>query len=214
MEAAGNPGVRRSMTAAEIESAIADAGLGALPREVVNRFQTYLELLLKWNARLNLTAIRDPEGILHRHFVECIFTGQRLPADIHTLLDFGSGGGFPGVPIALCRPEIRVMLGEAQARKASFLREVIRTLGLENADVFQGRVETLERVFDVVALRAVDKMQEACRAAVPKIAPEGYLVLLTTAGMAPSLQVDQISWLAPDTLPRSAQGLLLIGRRG
>jgi len=201
------------MTAAEIESAIANAGLAALPSGVVSRFQTYLELLQKWNAHLNLTAIREPEEILHRHFIECIFAAQRLPADIHTLLDFGSGGGFPGVPIALCCPEIRVTLGESQARKAAFLREAIRALNLANAEVFQGRVETLERTFDAVALRAVDKMQEACGTAIEKIAPGGYLVLLATGETSESLQFDQISWCPPALLPESTRRLLLIGRR-
>ena len=201
------------MTAAELESAIEDAKLTSLPPTAINGFQKYLELILKWNARLNLTAIREPKDILHRHFIECIFAAQHLPSSIYTLLDFGSGGGFPGIPIALCRPEIRVTLGESQAKKAAFLREALRTLSLTKAEVFHGRAENLEKSFDAAALRAVDKMQDACRAAIEKIVPGGYLVLLTSEGAAEPLQVDQISWSPPNVLPGSAQRLLLIGRR-
>ena len=94
------------MTAAEIEDAVSGVGLEPLAASVADKFQIYLDLLQKWNARLNLTAIRDPEEILQRHFIESIFAAQHLPGQIQSLLDFGSGGGFPGIPIALCRPEI------------------------------------------------------------------------------------------------------------
>ena len=69
---------------------------------------------------MNLTAVREPEAIIRRHFVECAFAAQHLPTDITTLLDYGSGAGLPGIPIAICRPEIRVTLAEAQGKKAPF----------------------------------------------------------------------------------------------
>jgi 16S rRNA (guanine527-N7)-methyltransferase len=121
----------------------------------------YLDLLLKWNARTNLTAIREPEEIVRRHFGESLFAGRHLP-ECTTLLDLGSGAGFPGVPIQLLRPEIAMTLAESQGKKASFLREAVRTLGLKS-EVWAGRVEMMpaERGFDVVALRAVDKMPDA-----------------------------------------------------
>ena len=202
------------MTSAEIEAAVASAGLDPLAPEVSGQLQGYLELLQKWNARLNLTAIRDPEEILHRHFVECIFAARHLPAEIRTLLDFGSGGGFPGIPIALCRPEIQVTLGESQAKKSAFLRETIRSLGIPKAEVYNGRVEALDRVFDAVTLRAVDKMQEACRIAPRNVAPGGYLILFLTEEAAQTVlsEFDQIEWADPILLPASSQRLLLIGR--
>ena len=203
------------MTAAGIEAAVERAGLQPLTPDAAKHFETYLELLLKWNARLNLTAIRGPEGILERHFLECIFAAQQLPSNIKTLLDFGSGGGFPGVPFAICRPEIQVTLGESQSKKAAFLREVVRTLNLPNVYVFNGRVEALNQKFAAVALRAVDKMPEACRAAEPKIAPEGHFILFVTRDSTPSLaaEFDQIIWAAPLPIPNSDQRTLLIGRR-
>src|SRR6202021_2800782 len=96
------------------------------------------DLLLKWNSRTNLTAIRDPEEIVRRHFGESLFTGTQLP-EATTLLDFGSGAGFPGLPIQLLLPNLQVTLAESQNKKATFLREVIRTLGLRT-EVWAARV--------------------------------------------------------------------------
>lgn len=203
------------MTAAQIEKAVLEAGLHSLGEETLSHFQEYLAILLKWNERLNLTSVRQPEEILARHFIECIFAAQKLPADIPTLLDFGSGGGFPGLPIALCRPEIFVTLGESQAKKVSFLREVIRSLRLGNVDIYQGRLEKLDWQFQAVTLRAVDKMQKACRTAVQAVSSGGYLVLLTTATSSPALIADmsQIEWQPAFSIPDSDKRCLLIGRK-
>src|SRR3984957_5212512 len=83
------------------------------PSSLLPKLSLYLDLLLKWNARTNLTAIRDPEEIVRRHFGESLFAAQHLgPCD--PLLDFGSGAGFPGLPIAILRPDIQVTLAESQ----------------------------------------------------------------------------------------------------
>lgn len=203
------------MTVAEIEAAVSAAGLEPLGPEIANRFAQYLDLLLKWNARLNLTAIREPGEIVQRHFVECIFAARHLPAEIRTLLDFGSGGGFPGIPIALCKPGIHVTLGESQLKKAVFLREVVRTLGLGDTEVYSGRAEGLDQTFDAVTLRAVDKMQEACRGAMQRLSPKGQLILFVGEEMAQRLVVefDKFDWGHPVLLPQSMQRWLLMGCR-
>jgi 16S rRNA (guanine527-N7)-methyltransferase len=154
------------------------------PSNLYTQLSAYLDLLLKWNARTNLTAIREPEEIVRRHFGESLFTGQhlaaRLPADA-TLLDFGSGAGFPGLPIQLLCPNLRVTLAESQGKKASFLREAVRTLSLPT-EVWSARVETMtpERRFHAVTLRAVDHMQQALVAAKPRVATGGWLATLST----------------------------------
>src|SRR5271168_1984593 len=91
--------------------------LPEVPATLLPQLSTYLDLLLKWNARTNLTAIRDPEEIVRRHFGESLFAGRHLDPDPQTLLDFGSGAGFPGLPIALLRPDIQVTLAESQNKK-------------------------------------------------------------------------------------------------
>ncbi len=171
------------LSAARIAQAVEEAGLNPLPMGVAEKFSQYYELLEKWNSKLNLTAIRDPEEALRRHFVECIFCAQRLPAGITSLLDYGSGAGFPGIPIALCRPEIHVTLAESQGKKASFLREAVRSLAID-AEVYTGRVEDTpaDQSFDAVSLRAVDKMHAAIENAACRVNRGGWLVLLVSAG--------------------------------
>ena len=95
---------------------------------LLEQLSAYLDLLVRWNTRLNLTAIREPEEIVERHFGESLFTARHLPSG-ETLLDFGSGAGFPGLPIQLALPWLRVTLAESQKKKSSFLREAVRVLG-------------------------------------------------------------------------------------
>jgi 16S rRNA (guanine527-N7)-methyltransferase len=148
---------------------------------VLGRLSEYLDLLLKWNARMNLTAIREPGQIVRRHFGESLFAAGQVPA-CGTLLDFGSGAGFPGIPIQLARPEIRLTLAESQNKKAAFLREAVRVLGLSGStEVWGGRVAAMpvERVFDVVTLRAVDDTLLALREAEARVVSGGTMVHLT-----------------------------------
>jgi 16S rRNA (guanine527-N7)-methyltransferase len=176
------------------------------PPDLLPQLSTYLDLLLRWNERTNLTAIREPEEIVRRHFGESLFAGVRLapllPTD-GTLLDFGSGAGFPGLPIQLLLPGLRVTLAESQGKKASFLREAVRTLGLK-AEVWDGRVEDLpsSRTFDAVTLRAVDRMEQALAAARPRVAPGGWLATLATEPATPETQSF--------ALPESATGRLTV----
>ena len=153
----------------------------AVPEDLLSQLSSYLDLLVKWNARTNLSAIRDPQEIVRRHFGESLFTGLHLPADAATLLDFGSGAGFPGLPIQLLCPELTVTLAESQNKKASFLREAVRALGLKT-EIWANRVEAMpaDRLFDVVTLRAVDDMQRALEAGRLRVRQGGVLAVLTT----------------------------------
>jgi len=157
-----------------------------IPPGLVTQLSLYLDLLLKWNAHTNLTAIRDPEEIVRRHFGESLFAARHLPKSATTLLDFGSGAGFPGLPIALLRPDIHVTLAESQNKKSTFLREAVRILHL-STEIWPKRVETMpeSQHFDIVALRAVDNPAIALAAAIARINPEGHLALLTTNAQAP-----------------------------
>lgn len=199
----------------------------ALDPQAAQQFEEYLALLVKWNARMNLTAVRAPEQIVHRHFAESVFAAQQIPRPVKTLLDFGSGAGFPGIPIAICRPKIAVTLAESQSKKAAFLREAVRTLGLK-AEVWAGRVEDMtslasasgigaeavERVFDAVTLRAVDKMPAACRTAVGRIAIGGWMGVFSTLKTAEAIEgVPGIRWTGRLVIPGSEQAVLLTGIR-
>ena len=147
---------------------------------LLDQLSTYLDLLLLWNARTNLTAIREPAGIVQNHFGESLFAARHLPGG-KTLLDLGSGAGFPGLPIQLAHPTLSVTLAESQSKKASFLREVVRTLKLPT-EVWAGRVEAMPtgRRFDLVTLRAVDDPFLAMRLAGDRVASHGQVLHLTT----------------------------------
>jgi 16S rRNA (guanine527-N7)-methyltransferase len=191
------------------ESRIADllAPYLAVPQELLPRLATYLDLLVRWNARTNLTAIRNPEEIVRRHFGESLFAARHLgtgPEFPSTLLDLGSGAGFPGLPIALAHPEIAVTLAESQGKKSSFLREAVRTLEAKNVEVWASRAETLPRSFHTVTLRAVDDMAVALRAAEPLATHQ--LLLLTTGTPALS-EAFTVTETLP--LPGSESGILL-----
>src|SRR5271167_2858571 len=128
--------------ATRLNAVLAEAGQPALDSKDSLQFEKYLALLQRWNQRINLTAIRDEDAILRRHFAESIACARALPAGIAKLLDFGSGAGFPGIPVAICRPEIAVTLAESQMKKAAFLHEAARVLNLP-ARVYSGRAEDI-----------------------------------------------------------------------
>lgn len=182
------PDSARGTAAGErLAALLAEAALPALDPIVLRAFESYLALLLRWNSRINLTAIRDEDGILKRHFVESIACACALPENIATLLDFGSGAGFPGIPIALCRPSTLVTLAESQSKKAAFLQEAVRVLGL-STKVHGARADGLAVQFDCVTLRAVDRMSEAVTAAGELVSPGGYLAVMTTQGELRAVQ--------------------------
>jgi 16S rRNA (guanine527-N7)-methyltransferase len=205
----------RQSAGARLNELLIAAEMTALDADQIKGFAAYLTLLVHWNARVNLTAVRDEEGILQRHFVESIACARALPADIHTLLDFGSGAGFPGIPIALCRPAIAVTLAESQGKKAAFLQEAVRTLGI-TAKVHSGRAETLTTAFDCVTLRAVDRMELAVQASADLVAPGGWLAPMTTGADLPTIEAIAgagFAWLDPVRLPGGQDRILALGRR-
>src|SRR5215470_19621495 len=146
-----------SPSAAAIERAMGEFRL-SLSAQQVQQIQQYTALLLHWNDKVNLTAIRDPLEILYRHFCESMFGSTLLPVENCRLADVGSGGGFPGLPMKILRPDLDLVLIESNVKKATFLAEVIRDLGLTGALVLVSRFEELgEEVapLDFVCSRAL-----------------------------------------------------------
>jgi 16S rRNA (guanine527-N7)-methyltransferase len=191
------------------------AGLDPLDDETADKFGAYLSLFVRWSQRINLSSVRDEEGIMSRHIIESIVVARSLPHEIATLLDFGSGGGLPGIPIAFCRPQIAVTLAESNGKKAAFLQEAARVLGI-SAKVHADRAETIGAVFDCVIMRAVEKMPRAVAGAVNLVAPGGWLALMTTdAGIAEleSAAGDEFRWKPPVRLPSSESRILALGRK-
>ena len=114
-----------------ILSALGEFQLSATYKQV-QQIQQYISILLQWNDKMNLTAIRDPREILYRHFCESMFAAVVVPVENGRLADVGSGGGFPGLPLKILRPDLHLFLIESNIKKATFLAEVARDLELRH----------------------------------------------------------------------------------
>jgi 16S rRNA (guanine527-N7)-methyltransferase len=175
----------------------------------------YLDLLLRWNARINLTAVRDPDGMVTRHFGESFFAARQLLAVEASLraIDLGSGAGFPGLPLKIFAPALALTLIESSQKKAAFLKEVVRALALTDVDVFAGRAEDFPSTADLVTLRAVERYERALDTAARLVAPGGRLALLIgspQAARTPQL-LPAFSWQPPIAIPQASARVLLIG---
>lgn len=192
-----------------VEQAAARWGLANTAAPALDRLAAYGNLLLRWNARFALTAIRDEAELIDRHLMEGVFAAAHHP-QAATALDFGSGTGVPGIPIALCRPALKVTLAESQRKKAAFLQEAVRQLCL-NTSVHAGRAETLPPgSFDAVWMRAVEKTEAILPAAAALVAPAGSLCFFGTSNTPESLP----GWIWNSLpLPGSEIRALRIGRR-
>jgi 16S rRNA (guanine527-N7)-methyltransferase len=177
----------------------------------------YIDLLLKWNARINLTAIRAPEEIVQRHFGESLFAAKHILAQrpVKTAIDLGSGAGFPGVPFALLASEVQVTLIESNQKKSTFLKELIYVLGLRNVEVFSGRAESYSQSADLVMMRAVEKFGEVLPLTRKLVSPGGRLALLigvSQVDLAKSL-AQEAEWQEPVAIPSGHSRVLLIGTK-
>ena len=211
---------------------------------------TYIDILQRWNARINLTAIRNEEEIVTRHFGESLFAARHLFPKVYPVsgacpersrrvppvakgfdfevaearspeaearvADLGSGAGFPGIPIKLWAPNISLTLIESNQKKSTFLREVVRALTLTDINIQNTRAETLPpSTFDVVTLRAVERLAEALPVAATLLAPPGRLVLLIASSQLETTRsaLPSLSWQPAIPIPHSKSRLLLLGRQ-
>lgn len=201
----------RAMTSDRIAELLAPYTGGIEPADwprIHGQLLVYLELIVKWNARVNLTAIRTPEEIVRRHFGESLFVGAHL-GPCTTLLDYGSGAGFPGLPIQILRPDVQVTLAESRSKKVAFLREVVRTLKL-STEIWPHRVDAMpeNRAFEAVTLRAVEDMPAAIAAAALRC--HRKLLIL---GMLDVRIPSEFGLEEAIPLPESHDAALIIARR-
>jgi 16S rRNA (guanine527-N7)-methyltransferase len=201
-------------------------GLRLTP-EQTDRFRVYRDEILRWATRMNLTALRSPEAIVRHGFLDALACAALITPEVGRVLDLGSGAGFPGIPLALVRPEVAFTLIEASRKKTSFLRHIVRTLGLANATVVLGRAELLDGgaslagAFDLALARAVAPPAEQARLVRPYLVPAG--VFLLQAGEHPLTPPEQDAISAAGfllereillpTTPELAARRLLVWRR-
>jgi 16S rRNA (guanine527-N7)-methyltransferase len=187
----------------------------------LHRITTYIDILLRWNTRINLTGIRNEEEIVTRHFGESLFAaGYLFPlaerSSVCRLADMGSGAGFPGVPIKIWAVNVAVTLIESNHRKAAFLREVGRALALTDIDIQNVRAETLPPAsFNVVTLRAVERFAAALRIAACLLPPAGRLALLVGDSQVDTARstLPTFAWDPPILIPQSESRILLTGTK-
>jgi 16S rRNA (guanine527-N7)-methyltransferase len=183
----------------------------------VQQIQQYTKLLWTWNDKVNLTAIRDPLEILYRHFCESMFGAALLPVENCRLADVGSGGGFPGIPLKIMRPDLQVFLVESNFKKATFLAEVVRELGLTDTRVLVSRFAELgEEVapLNMVCSRALGDFANFLEwAASPRVAAKQALLWLGGRDLDEVRTRPSWSWSEPLAVPKSLQRFLLLGDR-
>jgi 16S rRNA (guanine527-N7)-methyltransferase len=146
------------------------------------QFESFARELIKWNLRMNLTAITDPDEIAAKHFLDSLSVTAALSTHDHTLIDIGTGAGFPGIPVKIARPDMKVTLLDASEKKISFLNHVIDTLELREIEAIHSRAENLSRdphyreKFDVATARAVAHLATIAEYALPFVLVEGLFI--------------------------------------
>jgi 16S rRNA (guanine527-N7)-methyltransferase len=199
-----------------IRRALREFGLTANEQQVVS-IQRYMAILLKWNGKINLTAIRDPLEILYRHFCESMFGVVAVPLERGRLADVGSGGGFPGLPLKILRTSLDVILVESNAKKATFLAETIRELEIEGARVIVSRYEELsEEVtpLDVVCSRALGEFAPFLAwAGSDRIAAKQVVLWIGGGDLDAARRQRGWEWNEPVPIPHSLRRFILSGTR-
>lgn len=206
------------LSPAEIAAELAHCRV-SLPPAVLEQLSTYLELLLHWNRRINLTGLRDPKLIVRRLFGESLYIAQVLDLQ-GWLVDVGSGAGFPGLALKLGAPSLKVTLVEARHRKGAFLKEVIRECRFAATDVVVERFEVWcdsigKRPPDCITTRAVRMSSRLLSLIAGTLRPNGVGVFVTSPGLALILreQVDVLRWEQVVDVPGSPDSVLVLGRR-
>lgn len=165
------------------------AALGAdLPAKAPAKLLAYRDLLLKWNRTYNLTALRDPEQAISHHLLDSLAILPWVDGD--SLLDVGSGGGLPGIPLAIARPELQVTLVDAVQKKASFLQQAAIELELPNLHAVHARVEDLSGRFAQITSRAFSELAEFVRLTRHLLAPGGRW--LAMKGVRPESEIESL----------------------
>jgi 16S rRNA (guanine527-N7)-methyltransferase len=150
-----------------------------LNEKEVELFEIYLNELQEWNKKINLTSIRDTDDIILKHFYDSLTLLYHVPLS-GKIVDLGSGGGFPGIPIKIIAPFLEVLLIESVRKKANFLNHIIGSLNLKGIEVFNGRAEDFpgKEYFDYAVSRAFGSLKIYLKTAIPLVKNGGYIVAM------------------------------------
>lgn len=151
----------------------------------ISKFERYLDLLLEWNEKFNLTAITDKDEIEEKHFIDSIELIKYFDVKNKSLLDVGSGAGFPGIPLAIVEPTLKITLLESNGKRVRFLNEVKKELKLDNVEIIQGRAEELgtREKYDIVTARAVKELNILLEICFYLVKVGGYFIAYKSSGV-------------------------------
>lgn len=166
-----------------------------LSTDALNKFAMYAQILQVENEKFNLTAIADLEGIYIKHFYDCLYLKKVISPDVKTIIDVGSGAGFPGIPLKISKPEIEVTLLEPTTKRAKFLNEVISNLCLQNIEVVSERAEDYQkkliRKYDAATSRAVASLSIILELSAPLLKVGGHIYALKGQNYESELALSQ-----------------------
>lgn len=166
-----------------------------IDQSYTEQFAIHAAELIKWNRKINLTTITRPKDVALKHFLDSIIPSLLIPPGAK-ILDIGSGGGFPGIPLKILMPSLSVVLIDASRKKISFLKHVIRTLKLENIEAWHMRAEELAQKqaaakrFDVIISRALASVENLILMAAPLLAKDGVIVAMK--GAKPLQEIEAV----------------------
>ncbi|WP_428826274.1 16S rRNA (guanine(527)-N(7))-methyltransferase RsmG [Azonexus sp. IMCC34842] len=178
------------MSSITLAAGLAELGI-ALPTEAQQKLLAFRDLLLKWNKTYNLTALRDPEQAISHHLLDSLAILPHIGSG--PLLDVGSGGGLPGIPLAIARPELSVSMVDTVQKKTTFLQQAAIELGLKNATVHHARVEEMSGHYAQISSRAFAEIALFVRLTRHLLAPGGRW--LAMKGVRPD---DELKTLPAD----------------
>lgn len=177
-----------------MSKAAEDVGL-ELTKDQYEKFITYMRLLQEWNEKINLTAITEDEEIIKKHFIDCIKAFKRDEfKNAKTLIDVGTGAGFPGLPIAIMKSDLQVTLLDSLNKRINFLNTVVRELGLQNVTTIHSRAEdgardkNLREKFDIATSRAVANMTVLAEFCLPYVKVGGNFIALKGPAVEEEIQ--------------------------
>lgn len=202
-------------TPAEIARELADYKL-QLTGPALHQLAAYLELLLRWNRHINLTAVKEPRHAVRELFAESLYLSKVLPLQGH-LVDAGTGAGFPGLALKLVAPELTVTLVESNRRKCVFLQEVVRTCAFAGVAVvtarFEDWAEANSETADITTTRAVDSSPKFVDALARSARPGGHCAVCTTVEDACLIRAKSVAWRWEQevAIPNTTNRVILLG---
>lgn len=203
-----------------VERRARQAGVSLGP-DLLSRLIAYFELLARWNVKMNLTSLGEPDEAIDRLLLEPVVAARYLPAGVRGVMDVGSGGGSPAIPLKLAAPYVRLWMVERKNRKAAFLREALRHLSLSEAVVETGAYEELlarpelHEAMDVVTVRALRVEAKVLRGLQAFLVPGGWLFLFRGAAGpdVPAATPPPLVWHSTYALVDSLRSRLTILRK-